>query len=56
MSWSHYLRTGHDPVAMHAECEVCNAILRRKFNELADIPLGPKDVDALMAKLRELAR
>jgi hypothetical protein len=45
----------HDPVTDHAECFECNARLRRAFNHLADMDLGPRDVDTLMTRLRELA-
>lgn len=56
MSYSHYIQTGHDPIAMHAECEECNAILRQKLNEMADLDLGPKDADALIERIREMVR
>jgi len=47
----------HDPIRDHAWCEVCNAQLRRAFNRLADLDLGPRDADRLMAAIRrELAR
>jgi hypothetical protein len=45
----------HDPVRDHEWCPDCNARLRRAFNDLADLDLGPRDADALMAAIhREL--
>jgi len=43
----------HDPIRDHEWCEVCNARLRRAFNRLGDLDLGPRDVDTLMAAIRE---
>jgi hypothetical protein len=44
----------HDPIRDHEWCPDCNARLRRAFNDLADLDLGPRDVDALMARIREV--
>jgi hypothetical protein len=43
----------HDPTVDFDRCEVCNALLRRAFNRLADRDLGPRDADTLMAAIRE---
>jgi hypothetical protein len=43
----------HDPIRDHDRCEVCNALLRRAFNRLGYRDLGPRDVDTLMAAIRE---
>jgi len=43
----------HDPTIDHGRCDVCNALLRRAFVRLADRDLGPRDVDTLMAAIRE---
>jgi hypothetical protein len=45
----------HDPTIDHAECFVCAEALRRAFNRLADLDLGPKDVETLMRTIREEA-
>jgi hypothetical protein len=42
----------HDPIRDHAWCDDCNARLRRVFNRLGDLDLGPRDADALMAAIR----
>jgi hypothetical protein len=42
----------HDPIRDHAWCDDCNARLRRAFNRLGDLDLGPRDVDVLMAAIR----
>lgn len=44
-----------DPTMTHAECGVCNEALRRTFNELADLDLGPNGVDMLMESIRKIA-
>jgi len=43
----------HDPTLMHDVCDTCNALLRRAFVRLADRIMGPRDVDELMAAIRE---
>jgi hypothetical protein len=43
----------HDPTVDFDRCEVCNALLRRAFNRLADRDLGPRDAATLMAAIRE---
>jgi len=42
----------HDPVRDHDRCEICNALLRRAFDRLADLDLGPRDADELIAAIR----
>jgi hypothetical protein len=42
----------HDPIRDHAWCDDCNARLRRAFNRLGDLDLGPRDADVLMAAIR----
>jgi len=42
----------HDPVRDHEWCADCNARLRRAFNRLGDLDLGPRDADMLMAAIR----
>jgi hypothetical protein len=42
----------HDPIRDHAWCDDCNARLRRVFNRLGDLDLGPRDADVLMAAIR----
>ena len=44
-----------DPIATWDECFVCAEALRRAFNRLADLDLGPKDVETLMAAIRREA-
>jgi len=44
----------HDPIRDHEWCDDCNARLRQAFNRLADLDLGPRDADALMARIREV--
>jgi hypothetical protein len=42
----------HDPIRDHEWCDDCNARLRRAFNRLGDLDLGPRDADMLMAAIR----
>jgi hypothetical protein len=44
----------HDPIRDHEWCDDCNARLRRAFNRLGDLDLGPRDADVLMARIREV--
>jgi hypothetical protein len=45
-----------DPILTWDECVICAESLRRALNKLADLDLGPKDVETLMAAIRrELA-
>ncbi len=44
----------HDPTLDHADCDVCNALLRRAFVRLADRVMGPRDADDLMAAIRSI--
>jgi hypothetical protein len=43
----------HDPIRDHAYCDVCDALVRRAFNRLADRPGTPRDADELIAAIRE---
>jgi len=43
----------HDPIRDHEWCDGCNALLRRALNRLGDLDLGPRDVDTLMAAIRQ---
>lgn len=47
--------SSHEPIRDHAECFTCNSILRRAFNDLAGLDLGPRDADVLMNRIREIA-
>ena len=44
-----------DPIQTWDECFICAEALRRAFNRLADLDLGPRDVETLMQAIRELA-
>jgi hypothetical protein len=43
----------HNPIRDHEWCDDCNARLRRAFNQVADLDLGPRDADALMASIQK---
>lgn len=51
----HIYATGHEPVIDHDRCDRCNTLLRKAFNQMADMDLGPKDASTLVNQIRRLA-
>jgi hypothetical protein len=45
----------HDPLIDYPTCSACYVALSAAFVKLADLYLGPKDTDNLIARLRDLA-
>lgn len=46
----------HDPIEFHEQCETCNYLLRRAFNDvLPGLELGPAGASQLIERIREVA-
>jgi hypothetical protein len=46
----------HDPITDYQTCWTCHQLLAGAFAKLADLHLGPSDVEGLIETIRRLAR
>ena len=47
-------RAGHDPLTDYPRCWTCHQLLSAMLSRVADMPMGPRDADTLIRRMREM--